>query len=64
MYQMRSSASGIFEVVWFVLGGLMLFMGVDVSMSEGIDDSWYYFLFSILAFGMYLLRRNMRIRRP
>lgn len=64
MYQMRSSASGIFEVVWFVLGGLMLFMGVDVSMSSGIGDSWYYFLFSVLAFGMYLLRRNMRIRRP
>ena len=64
MYKMRSSASGIFEVVWFVLGGLMLFMAVDVSISSGISESWYYFLFSILAFGMYLLRRNMRIKRP
>ena len=61
---MRSSATGIFEVVWFVLGGLMLFMAVDVSLSSGIADSWYYFLFSILAFGMYLLRRNMRLKRP
>jgi hypothetical protein len=61
---MRSSASGIFEVVWFVLGGLMLFIAVDTSINNGIFDSWYYFLFSILAFGMYLLRRNMRLKRP
>ena len=61
---MRNSATGIFEVVWFVLGGLMLFMAVDVSIDSGIKDSWYYFLFSFLAFGMYLLRRNMRIKRP
>jgi hypothetical protein len=42
----------------------MLFMAVDVTMSSGMNDSWYYFLFSILAFGMYLLRRNMRLKRP
>lgn len=60
---MKSSASGIFEVVWFVLGGLMLFMAVDVSLSSGIGDSWYYYVFSLLAFAMYLLRRNMRIKR-
>ena len=64
MYRMKNSVSGIFEVVWFVLGGLMLFMAVDVTMSNGISDSWYYFLFSILAFVMYLLRRKMRITRP
>jgi len=61
---MRSKATGIFEVVWFVLGGLMLFIAVDVTLSKGIANSWYYFLFSLLALGMYLLRRNMRIKRP
>ena len=60
---MRNSVSGIFEVVWFVLGGLMLFMAVDVTMSSGIAQSWYYFLFSILALAMYFLRRRMRINR-
>lgn len=60
---MRNSVSGIFEVVWFVLGGLMLFMAVDVTMSSGIAESWYYFLFSILALAMYFLRRRMRINR-
>ena len=60
---MRSSVSGIFEVVWFVLGGLMLFMAVDATMSNGIGESWYYFLFSALAFVMYFLRRRMRLNR-
>jgi len=60
---MRSSATGLFEVVWFVLGGLLLFMAVDVTTGSGIGESWYYFLFSFLAFAMYFFRRRMRIKR-
>ena len=60
---MRSSISGFFEVVWFVLGGLMLFMAVDLLLDSGLGDSWYYFLFSLLAFAMYFLRRRSRITR-
>ena len=63
MYKMKNSISGIFEVVWFVLGGLMLFMAVDVTLDSGINESWYYLLFSILAFLMYFFRRRMRITR-
>ena len=61
---MRNKATAFFEVLWFVLGGLMLFIAVDVSLSSGIKESWYYFVFAILALGMYLLRRNTRIKRP
>ena len=60
---MKSNVSGFFEVVWFVLGGLMLFMGVDVALNSGFGDSWYYFLFSVVAFLMYYFRRRMRITR-
>jgi hypothetical protein len=60
---MRSSVSGFFEVVWFVLGGLMLFMAVDLLLESGLGNSWYYFLFSFLAFTMYFLRRRSRITR-
>lgn len=61
MFRMKNSVSGLFEVVWFVLGGLMLFMAVDVTLNTGLGDSWYYFLFSVLAFVMYFFRRRMRI---
>lgn len=60
---MKSSVSGIFEVIWFVLGGLMLFMAVEASMNNGFAASWYYYLFSVLAYIMYYLRRRMRISR-
>jgi hypothetical protein len=60
---MRNNISGFFEVVWFVLGGLMLFMAVDLLLESGFGDSWHYFLFSFLAFAMYFLRRRSRISR-
>jgi len=60
---MRNNISGFFEIVWFVLGGLMLFMAVDLLLESGLGDSWYYFLFSFLAFAMYFLRRRSRITR-
>jgi len=60
---MRNNISGIFEVIWFVLGGLMLFMAVDLLLDSGLGDSWYYFLFSFLAFAMYFMRRRQRISR-
>jgi hypothetical protein len=60
---MKNRISGIFEVVWFVLGGLMLFVAVDVTLNQGMAGSWYYYLLSLLAFVMYFLRRRMRITR-
>lgn len=60
---MKNNVAGIFEVIWFVLGGLMLFIAVDETISKGFGESWYYFIFAILAFAMYLFRRRMRISR-
>ena len=60
---MRNNATAIFEVVWFVLGGVMLFMAVDVTLGSGFGESWPYFLFAILAFVIYFFRRRMRISR-
>jgi len=59
---MRNNAGGLFEVVWFILGGLMLFMAVDSTLSVGIKESWYYYVFALLAFGMYYMRRRMRMQ--
>ncbi|TFH27399.1 MAG: hypothetical protein E4H10_04005 [Bacteroidia bacterium] len=59
---MSNRAGGLFEVVWFVLGGLLLIMGVDITTGSGIGESWYYFLFSLLAFAMYFFRRRMRLK--
>jgi hypothetical protein len=60
---MRNNASAIFEVVWFVLGGLMLFIAVDITLNSGFKQSWHYFLIALLAFVIYYIRRRMRISR-
>jgi hypothetical protein len=57
-----NKARGIFEVVYFVLGGLLLFIAVDVVRESGFSESWYYFLFSLLAFVMYFYRRSGRLK--
>jgi hypothetical protein len=59
---MMNRARGIFEVVYFVLGGLLLFIAIDVVLESGFSDSWYYFLFSLLAFVMYFYRRSGRLK--
>jgi hypothetical protein len=59
---MKNSARGIFEVVYFVLGGLLLFIAIDVVRDSGFSESWYYFLFSLLAFVMYFYRRSGRLK--
>jgi hypothetical protein len=60
---MKNKTGSIFEIIWFVLGGLLLFMGIDVASGQGFSEAWYYFLFSALAFVMYYLRRRMRLSK-
>jgi hypothetical protein len=56
-----NKAGVILEIIWFVMGGLFLFIGVDVTIDSGIGDSWFYLLFAFLALVMYLRRRKIRI---
>jgi len=50
-----------FEILYFVMGGLLLFIGVDVTVESGLGDSWYYFALGLLSLLMYLRRRKMRL---
>jgi hypothetical protein len=51
----------LFEIIWFVLGGFLLFIAVEVTIEKGIENSWYYFIFAILSLLMYYRRRQIRI---
>lgn len=63
MSRMKINANAIFEVIWFVLGGTLLFMAVDLTVEKGFRGSWVYYLLSILAFLFYFNRRKMRLSR-
>ncbi len=38
-------------------------MAVDLLLEGGLGESWYYFLFALLAFAMYFFRRRMRLKQ-
>jgi len=56
-----NKAGSMFEVIWFVMGGLLLFIGINQTIETKIGDSWYYFVFAILALLMYYRRRKIRL---
>ena len=56
-----NKAGSIFEIIWFVVGGLLLFIGIDATIDTGIGESWYYLAIAILAFVMYYRRRRIRL---
>ncbi len=56
-----NKAGSMFEVIWFVMGGLLLFMGIQQTIDTGISDSWYYLVFALLGFVMYYRRRRIRL---
>jgi len=60
---MKISRTSILEVLWFIIGGLILFIAIEYSLDNGFFNSWYYYLFSILAFTMYYLRRKSRLSK-
>jgi len=51
----------LLEIIWFVMGGLLIFIGIDVTLSSGFSESWYYLLFAVLALLMYYRRRKIRL---
>ncbi|MBN1133038.1 MAG: hypothetical protein JXR52_12955 [Bacteroidales bacterium] len=60
---MKNRNTGILEVIWFIIGGLLLFIAVDKSMDSGLRESWYYYLLAFMALAMYLIRRKTRLSK-
>jgi hypothetical protein len=56
-----NKAGVILEIIWFVMGGLFLFIGITTTIDSGIGESWYFLVFALLALVMYLRRRKIRI---
>ncbi len=56
-----NKAGTILEVIWFVMGGLFLFIGITEAIDAGISESWHFLLFGVIALIMYVRRRRIRI---
>jgi flagellar biogenesis protein FliO len=45
--------------VWFVVSIISLIAGIHKTWLFGFKESYLFFIFAVIAFLMYLLRKNM-----
>ena len=57
---MKTKLSRIIEIIWIITSILCLFAAVHQTYYEGFTKSYILFIFSFVAFIMYLLRKQMR----
>ena len=57
---MKNKLARSFEFLWVVTSVLCLFAAIHQTYYEGFSKSYIFFIFSFVAFIMYLLRRQIR----
>lgn len=57
---MKDKLARTFEILWVVISILCLLAGIHQTYSEGLSKSYLFFIFSFVAFIMYLLRKEIR----
>jgi len=46
--------------VWMVVAIASLLAGVHKTWKQGLQESYLFFIFALIAFIMYLIRKNMK----
>jgi bacteriorhodopsin len=57
---MKNKLSKALEIIWLVTSLICIITGIHQTIYEGISKSYLFFIFSFVAFVMYLLRKQIR----
>ena len=57
---MKTKLSKSLEIIWLITALLCLSTAIHQTFTEGISKSYVFFIFSLLAFVMYILRKHLR----
>jgi len=57
---MKNSLPKALEIVWLITAVLCFLTAIHQTIFEGISKSYLFFIFSLVALIIYLLRRQMR----
>ena len=49
------------EILWLAVAAMSLATGVHKTIYHSFQESWYFFIFVLIALLMYFIRRNLRI---
>jgi len=57
---MNKRTAHILEIFWLIIAILSLGAGIHQTITEGLGESWLFFLITVVGFLMFFLRRNLR----
>ncbi len=57
---MKNKLARSLEIIWLITSVLCLFTAIHQTFYEGFSKSYIFFIFSFIAFIMYLLRKQIR----
>ena len=57
---MKNKLSRTLEIIWVITSILCLSTAIHQTYYEGFSKSYIFFIFSIVAFVMFLLRKQIR----
>lgn len=57
---MKNKLSRALEILWLITAILCLFAAIHQTYYEGFSKSYLFFIFTLVALGMFLLRKQIR----
>lgn len=57
---MKNKLSKTLEIIWLITSILCLITGIHQTIFEGFSKSYSFFIFSLVAFIMFLLRKQLK----
>jgi len=45
--------------IWMIIAIISLIIGIHKTWDHGLNDSFLFFIFAVIAFLMYLVRKNI-----
>lgn len=57
---MKNNLPKILEIIWLITSFLCIVAGIHQTIYEGFSKSYIFFLFSIVAFLIFLFRQKTR----
>jgi len=57
---MKTKIAKTFEILWLIIAILCLITAIHQTFNEGISKSYVFFIFSLVAFFMYSIRKHIR----
>lgn len=50
----------ILEIFWLIMAVLGMIAGTHQTCTQGLRESWLFFLITLIGFAMFYLRRTLR----